>query len=598
LADVYKIAVRIALANGMSPVLAIISRDLLGVHARVRDIEKSFGRWALAAGGGGAIMAGGAIIGGLARMAERGSEVNHQLELMKLQGMQVAEIHEAAARAMQVSGAVLTSTYSENLEHIRELRYAFGDTPDALKYLETVTKANATLNAMKGGGADQVWALVKSLEEKGLTASPDVMMSYVDQMTKAVVASGGKVTPEQFFSAFKFGRTAMLGWDETFVTQMLPRLIQSWSGGGGFSGTSGPGNALMSGFSTVVSGHMTKAAGMMWEKMGLATMEKIPGSSQVLTHVRQSLVDAFLKNPYEFAQQIAPDVIKAAGGKDQNKMIEVVGKMLQNRTAGAVITQMILQGRAVLGDQSPFEKDARLQREAFDQRMSYDELIKNDYQTMMKAFHSQWKSFNETIGAPLSEPGGPLVQVLADVTSLMHSVTARAQAHPEGIRIVADALAALAASLVIGGLVALGAAIAPLVGTGAILAALAAGLAAFAAVSWPAMETGVNSLIGWVDKMSKGVQGPINDWMKSHTPSGDAPIGNPAGDANPYQPSSYIPAPRGAQTLQVSTVLNVDGRKFAEAVTRHQVREANGPNRGAPYHDPTRSQAPIDFALA
>ena len=62
-----------------------------------------------------------------------------------------------------------------------------------------------------------------------------------------------------------------------------------------------------------------------------------------------------------------------------------------------IVTEMALQGRHVLGEQSPFEKDAKLQREAFNARMSYDELIKNDYATMMTAFHAQWKTFGEVV---------------------------------------------------------------------------------------------------------------------------------------------------------------------------------------------------------
>ena len=69
MADIYKIGVSIALANGMSPVLAIISRDLMGVHTKVGDIEKGMGRWALAAGGAAAILGGAAIFGGMLKLA-------------------------------------------------------------------------------------------------------------------------------------------------------------------------------------------------------------------------------------------------------------------------------------------------------------------------------------------------------------------------------------------------------------------------------------------------------------------------------------------------------------------------------------------------
>lgn len=595
----------------MSSVLAIISRDLLGVHAKVGQIEKGFSRWALAIGGMGAIMAGGAIFGGMVKLAEHGAEVNHQLELMKLQGMQIAEINQAAARAMGVSGSVLTSTYSENLKHVRELRYAFGDTPDALKYLEAVTKANATLNAMKGGGSDQVWELVKGLEEKGLTAKPEEFLSYIDQMTKAVVASGGKVTPAQFFSAFKYGRTATLGWDETFVTQYLPRLIQSMSGGGagGGSGSGGPGNALMSAFAKVVQGQMPKAAAQMFERMGLATVEHIKGSAQSLTTVRGK--DQFIANPYAWVQDTLMPALQAHGITTQNQIVDTISRMFPVRTASAIVTQIALQGRFMLGDKSPFEKDARLQREAFDQRMSYDELIKNDYKTMMTAFDAQWKSFNDTIGSILFAPGTPEMGAFADIITLMHSVTAVAQAHPEAVRLVANALAALAASLVIGGLIALGIAVGGLVGVGGIIVALAVGLATFAALNWGAIEKELNrigslkspgaQLMAIAEDLAKGMAAiehavlswitlglsdRIENWVKGHPP-----VGNATGFPGVTTPAA------GSKTIQVHSTVNLDGRKVGEAVTKHQVSEGAGPAEGAPYHDATFSTAPLDFAI-
>lgn len=247
--DIWKIGVQISLANNVSPVLAVIAKDMLGLKGPIKDVENAFASWKVAALGAVGVITGSAMLGGLAKLASYGSDVNHQLELMKVAGMQNAEIQQSIAQAMKTSALVQTTTYAGNLEHIRELRYAFGNSDKANQYLTDVSQANAVLNAVKGGGSDQVWELVKSLEQKGLTTDPSAFMSYVNQMTKVVEATGGKVTPSQFFSTFKYGRTAMLGWDEDFITQYLPRLIQSMSGGGGSgSGTGGPGNALMSAF--------------------------------------------------------------------------------------------------------------------------------------------------------------------------------------------------------------------------------------------------------------------------------------------------------------------------------------------------------------
>jgi hypothetical protein len=638
MADIYRIAVTIALTNGMSSVLAIIGRDVMGLNTKVKDIEKGFGRWGLAIGGAEAVLGGAAIFGGMAKLAKHGAEANHQLELMKLQGMSFAEIQEASAQAMLVTGKVLTTNYADNLKHIRELRYAFGDTPDAERYLETVTKSNAILNALNGGkgagGTDQVWSLVKALEEKGLTANPALFQSYVDQMTKAVVASGGRVTPQMFFSAFKYGRTAMLGWNEEFVTQYLPRLIQSWSGGGG-SGTGGPGNALMSAFTKVVQGQMSLKGAQAFEHYGLGKAHHIRGSSSAQIDVKGA--QQFAGSPYRWAQDVEVPALgqhginlraarealgplatqnfktseeflaaveakgKAEGGlnKDVFKIIQAISQQFQVRTASSAITQMVLQGGALLGDLSPFEKDARLQREAFDQRMSYDELIKHDYATMMVAFHEQWKSLGQVVGQPLTDAGGPVLKVLASVTHLMNETSQLAGAHPEGVKVAIEIIAALGASLLVTGLVALAAAIAPLLGLGAILAGVAAGFAALAAINWGAITSGLASaasgIVSFIHSLggAKVNPGVLVPGGHGRTFQGTAPAAAPG-----KQGWNVTTPPRGEKAIQLTTNLHMDGRKIAEAVTTHQVSAWSGPSQGSRYFDDSRGTMPLDTASA
>jgi hypothetical protein len=411
MADSYRIGVSIALANGVSPVLAIITRDLLGMGKLVGQVEKGFLSWGKALGAVGAVFATGAIIRGLIDIAKHGGEVNHQLELMKIAGMDNADIQRAYAQAVVTSGNVLTTTLSENLKHIRELRYAFGETAAAVAHLDEISKANAVLNAVNAkvgggaGGVDQVWALVKALEQKGETFDPAAFSSYVNTMTKVIEATGGKVTPEMFMSTFKYGRTAMLGWDEGFVGGALPRLMQSWAsgGGGGGAGSGGPGNALMSAFAKVVQGQMPKTAAEEWENLGLAPggVKHITGSSESQLPGGIAGRDLFMKNPYEWVQQILMPALKAKGITSQNDIIAEVAKIFPVRTASAAVTEMILQGRAFEGANSPFEKDIALQKGAMG-LPGFDELVKNDYPTILKEFNQQWKNLLETLGARLS----------------------------------------------------------------------------------------------------------------------------------------------------------------------------------------------------
>src|SRR5260370_289404 len=132
----YKVGIEIFLAGAIQAQLAALSTRMLGLHTTAGHITGQFRQWATSIGGVAAIIGGSAIIGGIIKLGDHGKEVNHQLELMNIKGMTFAEIQQANAKAIAVTGTVLTTTYSENLKHIQELRYAFGGTDTALKYLE------------------------------------------------------------------------------------------------------------------------------------------------------------------------------------------------------------------------------------------------------------------------------------------------------------------------------------------------------------------------------------------------------------------------------------------------------------------------------
>jgi hypothetical protein len=635
--DSYKIAVSIVLANGVSSVLNTISQQMLGLNTTVGQVNNNFARMAQVIGGVAAVMGGVEIFRGMAGLVEHGSEVNHQLELMKVQGMEVKEINDSMAASMKTVGDVMTTTLSGNLQHVRELRYAFGDTDTALKYLDAVSKANSVLNSVKGGSSDQVWELVKSLEMKGLTADPDSFMSYVDTMTKATVASGGKVTPQQFMSAFKYGRTSMFGWDETFVGQYLPRLIQSMSsgsGGGGGSGSGGPGNALMSAFAKVVQGQMPKKAAEEFERMGLASnVRPIKGSSESLTDGIAGR-DQFMANPYEWVQKTLMPALAAHGITEQNDITEEVSKLFPVRTASQIIGEMALFGSAREGENSPFEKDARLARGASGTG-SYDELIKKDPTTVMQAFHAQLKSLFETLGSPIAAQATEWMVKLNGAIATMGQF---AGAHPEGIKVAVDALAGLATGLVVAGIVALGAAIAGLVGVAGGIAAAAAGLATIAALNWSSIAAGLDSFnaipIKLADAMNSvnaavaseliylgttlingikeavssvvaavpGIFSAIGTAIVNALKSAVGAVGGflgfgGSGGATPQKQNynAAPPAPGGAGGDRHAAVY-LDGKKVGALITRQIAQRASRPLEGSSYFDNTWHSPASDTA--
>lgn len=493
MADVYKIGIEIALAGTIINGLEALSARLLGIHTRVGQIEGGFLRWGLAIGGAAAGLAGIGLFKGLDDAAKAGDDMLHAQAQLTLQGYDLIDVQRAVAAAFKTTADVQTAAASQVVTHLGEISYATGSMQTAIDIVTPLEKANAILNAMRASGTkgienDEVFNLVKALEQKGL-ATPEnrsAFLSYVDEMTKAVEASRGRVTPQSFQSAFLYGRQAMLGWDETFITTILPRLIQSWGGGGsgGGSGVRGPGNALMTAFSKIVQGQLSKTSKGELEDIGLGSMQ--PGGD---FQVRGT--EEFGKNPYQWVQDFLVPALKAHGisMSDNVAVAQEVSKLFGVRTASAVMTEFALQGSAALGMQaSPFEKDVRLQQQALDLALAFDKLSNIDPFTVQSKLDAQLKSLGDAM-APLAEVR---VQVLNTITGLVSSLAQFAAVNPDKVKLIGEGLLGLSAALTILGGVAVIAALAMFVpgGVAAVgIAALLATLATIAAFNWEDLRT-------------------------------------------------------------------------------------------------------------
>lgn len=610
------------LNNGVSSGLSQIIRQLGTANAAATTLNSNLGRLKLAAAGAVAILGGEAIWGGFKKLVEHGKEVNNQLERMKQAGMSYQEIQQAIVQAQKTSSEVMTTTYSENLKHMLELRYAFGENEAAMHHMGEISKANSILNAMRGGGKDQVWEFVKSLEGKGLTFDPAAFSSYLNTMTQVVQATGGRVTPEQFYNTFKYGRTATQLWDQNFIGGALPRLIQEMSSGGG-GGAGGPGNALMTGFAKMVQGQMSKASAEELKFLGLGSATKIKGSGSMLTKIPSA--DQFAKNPYEWTQNVLGPAMAKAGidMKNDVAVAQHIQKLFGVRTIADAITKMMFQGRFMHGENAPFEKDIRLQKQGLGLDEGFKALEKGHYETVLKEFNAQWTRLLETLGGPTMLVAIPVMRAMADA---MEAVGRFAANHPEGIKIALEALAALGAGLFVAGLVALGAAIAGLIGVGGILVAVAAGLAALAALNWDsikstfvqigpsileALKTAASIVIGGVPGIFAGIGAAILSALKSAVAGAVGGLGlhnpfsnpnNSGGGAVPPvgSPMNYRSAPpsRGGGGGVTTANLIVDGQKLGKVVTKHMARSGSAPTEGSVYTDATRMALRNDTSYA
>src|SRR5258705_7628420 len=114
--DAYRIGVSIALQNGVSGVLAIITRDLLHVHGSVANITRAFAAWRPALLGAVGVIAGAEMVRGLANIAQHGEKLLDQNDKLMRSGLAYNDVLKLQGHYYgNIAKIVPTSTASEFL---------------------------------------------------------------------------------------------------------------------------------------------------------------------------------------------------------------------------------------------------------------------------------------------------------------------------------------------------------------------------------------------------------------------------------------------------------------------------------------------------
>jgi len=569
--EAYKVGVTLALQNQVSGILGLIARDFIKTDKEAKKLQGTLKEIKLL-GMSGALLGGTGFMGLMAikGAVKPATEYVHQLELAKAAGMQQLEIAQATAAAWKATGTVMTTTAAQNVAAIRELRMVFGDTGLAVQHMPVVQQLQAVLQNVRGGDAhDEAYTVAKALEMKGYVKNPAQFESAADLMTKAIIASGGKVTATDFLSAFKYGRSATLGWDDRFTFGILPTLIQEMKSSGGSGGAGGPGNALMSAYAAVVGGTVPQKSLKVWQSLGLLDPSKIVwdkvGSAKGLRPGGIRGSDVFQQDPYQWTQQYLVPALAKAGYTTEAQQRQMLQYLFPNRTAGFVMSQLALQGWK-------FDRDQRLIGQAAG-LSAYNELIKHDPDMAMRALGAQWENFKTALGIGLVPI---LIPFLRNMTTALNALAGFAEKHPtltQGLMATFAGLSLLAT--IGGGLMVAGAAF-KLMGValgpfGAIVPVAASSIAALTAALGPfaAVAAGAAAVIGIISNH----QG-IANWIDGKAPWASDLLYNVSHPTDWGGTAGFAP-PAGSKPITVQTQVNLDGRKIADVVTTHQSNAAD-----------------------
>ncbi len=481
MSNVYEIGIKIGMQNAVSPVLAILSKELLGVNTHVSDLIKKFEtlgmRTKLALGGGLGLAAGAATLSIYGKIVDKGNELVAVQRKMLQAGVANNEMLEATAKAYDMAAKFKNTNVVENLKLINDARSTFGSQHDATHHIEEFIKANSFLKAYEGGRhaggkslEGEIIAAMKSGEIAG-KISPEDMKEHVAQLVAMKVAYGDNVKIRDYLAAQRTAKVSLRNTSDEFRYGMFPALVQE-------NGVNA-GTMLMTAFNKIVagSGNRTQSirqmldAGILnedqvqFDKQGRAVRFKDPGAikgsmsaalnfgSWVMSTLKPQL-DKQLDKEKKF------DPLERAVRESQ-----LISGMFPDRNAAAAITEVLQQFQK-------FAKDAALQK------MAHDEYVKNgsqegSYDYQKQAFDAQVKTMMETLGAPMVKTATETLRFINDgIASLASGLS---KVNPEVLRAVGNSILVVGIALAgLGAAALIGAAFA-LAGTvGIVLSAVAA----------------------------------------------------------------------------------------------------------------------------
>lgn len=627
----YSVAIRLSVANLASQGIRLIAKDLLAAHGAAVGLQGKLSALKLAAVGYGLDKMGAGIFHGLEKTVSAAREYTNQLALMNAAGMSQVEIAHAVGAAWSTSRQVVSTTAEQNLRSIRELRSLFGTQHMAEAYtvLPTVARTEGIMDALTGHHSTKLafeMAKVAELRQTGVMTLP-FLQRNMDELSRALLAMGGTITASDYLMTMKYAKTAALSLNDRFVYDYLPTLIQEVkAGGGGLMGNaSQAGTALMTLYSTIVQGVVKKAAVPIWLATGLIKPSDIVRNATGGWQIRPGAVQGaqlFQQNPFEWAQMVRPQLERYAKAHHMN-MLQLISTMFTARNAQWMMNTLIAKA-------PQFERDRQLIESTPGNYDAYKRLLKTSPLLAQEALSNQWQNILAILGFQILPK---LIPLMLSFTDDLNSLAGWIQKHPKLTEGLVIGLGGVALALSLIGKVMMSVALIKFLGLGATLgtmfrgivtaagvvfealggwvvtALVAAGLGAYELWKhWDSIWPKVKSIWSDIESAATAIPGEIKQewnallhWFRSpetpasavHGPSKDSALYGAYNEGMELRAwfdrhfgtggPSYV-ATRQAATV-VHTQVNIDGKKVAQATTRHVAAALGAPQTGSAFFD-------------
>ncbi len=459
--EAYKVAVRLSLINGVSAGLISmvgqfqsLGKQIGNTNASLTTTEVLLARLKKQTLIGGALLGvGGVGLDLVGKLIKPASEYAHQLNIMNMAGLKQQEIAEAVGDAWKNTHTVITTTATENLRSLMDLRNILGGMGEARLALPIVSRIQAVLAAssegqISGNSKELAYSMAKALDIIGAAQSPKAFEHQAELMAKVITATQGRVTPEAFKSVFQYARQAKYSLSDEFKYEILPSLIQENSSTGGSGGGSrGVGPMLAAMYRTTNQGYINKKSLPLLHQLGLvdaSTALKTTTQGTTVGHFKEYGLAA--SNPFQWVQTILMPAIQAhyKGHATREQIQDTINQIFRgNQLAAALSLEFAMKPLN-------FTRDQAIIRGAMSPEDAYKSAFSNDPNTAEKALHAQWENFKTALGVnivPIVVPA--LIKLSEGLNTLGHW----ARNHPDLTKDLVIGFAALAGAMAFSGTV-------------------------------------------------------------------------------------------------------------------------------------------------
>lgn len=657
----YKVGVELSIAGNAAAQLSALSTQVLGIHTTATRVENAFGSWATAIAGATAALGAAGLLGAMREVLTAGGELQRQFTNQQLGGFTQGEMTASRSAATDLTRQFPSFSGSHILQMINEARSVYGSVEEALPAmrdaLEAATVLQSTLRGNRNVGrvTDAVFNMFKAGDIRNITDDRAQQREFMDQITRAVIATGGRVGPDQVVQAFRYMRNVGLTVDPSFVPVVASRLQE-------ISGMT-LGQQVKSLEQALIGGRVSRQSARFMDELGLfGDRSQVDFNSEgEVTRFRPGAVresELIQRNPYQWVQQVLLPAFERAGYRSQEQQQIAISTLFGNRNA-ADLGGNFLNARAT-------ERDMALMRATMG--LSGAGVVQTqDLDAAMTGFSSSWTNLLQALGQPsVIAVVGVLNNLSGAVNDLAKTVSG---VDPETLRLFGVGVAVFAAALGGAAVVAFVATVAPLLAGAAIPAAiggLTIALAALIAIQWDTLAKAVsdaaaairsawntmseafNSMVSGITSIGERIAGAVRSFLSflnipipsqsSAAGAAGRAIGGAAGPGSvlnggnagaatggalsppalappvPGRQSSlesigrgFAPAsgdrptsvpPVGSRGTQVTGVVTMDGQRVGSIVGNYMAaRYASDFSAGAARFDPSADVSPVDAPM-